>query len=469
LSKYLKYYEVLRAPTFLVVVDVVTKRGYWLFLQKYIREYLKDGAWRNKSSKRIRIPVTNTLDELVDLRKTVFEADNYLAAIHPNVTQEAIRIDQQELESLDPRIKVELEVTVDRKHYHLRAIQPVPVQFNIRSEFDTRKSGREFQKDLFERGYEVNISPGQLKVSGSPLLDHMAKELISVQVSFHKEGLMVVYELPSDRKKEFVCSLPMKIEGGMKERRVVAGGSDLPILIKMVFHRDHAKGTVQVQWDFSKWIGRRIDDLKMFSEIRSIFRALARGSDIILELLPNSGPSGRTVITNAECPIREIRHDMHHLEVLNKAIEIVRRFKLVRHLPSELTGDDEDAIELLHTLIDNEGHSIPGKRVMVSMKMGKKTAIKLLTVGENAPDGFTLNLPISGHEYNFLGESLDIGDHDAVYVFMVLSNREEILRQIESGKEEIEAQFSNSPLTRVMLKHSKRPVVATFCGENGYG
>ena len=79
----LKYYLQRDAPVVIVVVDVNTEKGYWLFIQQYIYEVLDESNpnWTSQGTVTIKIPVKNDLSTtLPQLKEVALAGSTYIIA-----------------------------------------------------------------------------------------------------------------------------------------------------------------------------------------------------------------------------------------------------------------------------------------------------------------------------------------------------------------------------------------------------
>ena len=77
----LKYYLHRDSPVILTVVDVPSKKCYWLFMQEYIHDVLEQSnpQWRNQTTVTIKIPVANEVSStLPQLRRIAFAGSTYI-------------------------------------------------------------------------------------------------------------------------------------------------------------------------------------------------------------------------------------------------------------------------------------------------------------------------------------------------------------------------------------------------------
>lgn len=105
-TKHAKYYldNVKDLPVFLVVVDVTSKKGYWLFLQEFLGEL---AGWRNRTSVVVRIPVQNELSNSAELRNEVTRAKKWLRLRHPGSINDAIAARAEQVRRRDDRFDMD--------------------------------------------------------------------------------------------------------------------------------------------------------------------------------------------------------------------------------------------------------------------------------------------------------------------------------------------------------------------------
>jgi hypothetical protein len=80
-SKHLKYFqEKLKAPVFLIILDINKTEGYWVFLQKYINDNFNKGI--PNQTKSIRIPVVNILSDNISFHNAIIESQKYMTDLY---------------------------------------------------------------------------------------------------------------------------------------------------------------------------------------------------------------------------------------------------------------------------------------------------------------------------------------------------------------------------------------------------
>ncbi len=77
-TKHLQYYVKNPIPILLIIFDVNTQTGYWINIQKYIRDVLniQDPIWIKQKTKTIKIPFSNKLTDLTIIREEIIQSAN---------------------------------------------------------------------------------------------------------------------------------------------------------------------------------------------------------------------------------------------------------------------------------------------------------------------------------------------------------------------------------------------------------
>src|SRR5579859_1145795 len=152
-TRHLKYYvDDQRYPVFLVVVDVTESKGWWLFLQGYAMNELARVDWRSQDSIAVHVPLQNEITKIDVLLRAVEEADRSMSELRPAAVKGAIVAERKRMESLDPRIHVDVTATESGSHYQLNPIEPVTFTVMLKGGGD--KASR-MAEDLIDRGVPV--------------------------------------------------------------------------------------------------------------------------------------------------------------------------------------------------------------------------------------------------------------------------------------------------------------------------
>lgn len=140
-TKFLKFYNQKPIPVLIILYDTNSERGYWLNIQKYIREILdvKKPKWKTQKYIRLKIPKTNTLNDLTSVKEEIVsyfhESITYFSKKLPKYSKQ--KIVQEPLKHKVPLIKTHnrcyLPIIVNSKEINIK----IPILFQIDTGADT--------------------------------------------------------------------------------------------------------------------------------------------------------------------------------------------------------------------------------------------------------------------------------------------------------------------------------------------
>ncbi len=460
-TKYLAYYEKIRLPVFLALIDVTKEIGYWIFIQKYLRESFTEGKWRSQKYQTLYIPANNTLDELGDLRKTVYDADTFMAANYPGILPKAIRIEQERLETLDPRFNVKVMANERGQKYFLDAKEEVKGTFVFKGKEEIVK-----QKisDLIDKGKPTTFENSEVEVIGAPILMEAVKanKSMTMRWGILGEGSMLVRAEKENNTPIFLCNLPMNLEGGLKEIRFTMGGKGNPLVIKIASSISSMESELNITVDFSLWKNKSITKLQMFREINALATATLAGYDLIFEaIFPGASPIPGKIFSE------QIQHTniftlMEQVKIIDKARQVAEFFEVERYFSSAITKEDIQNIDILFALVNSGEYSYAAPQVKLTFKMDKAGVEKLLGAILINPEG---QISFMGNSYifPFLGSNLDIGPYITEVSHISLTNEAEVRSQISRRYDEIEIECKGSEVSRVIHRLNRNQVIS---GEN---
>lgn len=350
-THYLEYFDKIRLPVFLIVVDVTKQQAYWLFVQKYIREILNKTHWRSSSSRTLAIPVASTFDDLSVFRQGVLAADNYMANLHPGSVASSIAAEASRLEALDPRFKVELTATERTKHYTLIPKADIDVRFRLKGTSIESKIG-----ELIERGLPVRFSEEEIEAEGSALVAETLKGEVTLRAGLSANGILAIRRRYVDGNSAIVFTLPTTIEGGRSEVRIHARGE--VVRMDIVATRDRPV-RIKVNIDLTRWANQDVLVLPMFEEILDWSKAVLSGSEIVVESMVGILPP--IVLPFSASEFRDPEGDvvLEYVEFTDRVRSIARAFGQTLHLPETITERDLIAADKLFRLAEAGEYSQP--------------------------------------------------------------------------------------------------------------
>jgi hypothetical protein len=159
--KYSKHWSTVIAPVFLVVYDLQTQKGYWLYVQEFLA---KNPRWRTHSKFRYRIPLSQSFDDLDKLNDAVTKAIRERRILAASAG-ERLQHDAAALEKLDPRFEAIPHVFGNKQSYF---IVPRGDDAILHGSIAAQHA------DAILRGDRVHIKPDEIDFDDSDLFKHLA-------------------------------------------------------------------------------------------------------------------------------------------------------------------------------------------------------------------------------------------------------------------------------------------------------
>lgn len=451
--EHLEYYLNTNVPVFLVVVDVASKEGFWVFIQEYAHTHLSGGEWRarllgpaKEPKVTVRVPLANRLADRRRFKEAVVRARRYLAS---RLVSEGLAFDRESFERLDPRFRIGVTASEQGKHFALRPVEDVPITLSFARSFV--ESGK--YHTLVGRGLPVTLEPGEIEAEGSLLIQEIFERAMRHNGAFHvsrnvEAGLSLARVNKEGEVSGRIDPLPCSIQGGRAECRFVASTANGTLRLSF----DQRSGqtgpsTARLTYAWRPWYGRPVLNLPYFDALALLFADPNEGDRLRVEFhhegerLPggylNWSGVGAGIVSEV-------------VEVVRRARWVARRFKINPALP-KLDDRAVDEIDALYALINGEEIGTPA---------GSK--VNAVIAGEQAEDFFRFFSDQDGvHTLRydqevslpFLGIELAVGLVAHHMTGMKLENRlTELKRLHERGHEEIPVSFVRTEATKLILK-----------------
>ena len=454
-SKDLDYHTKLQPPVFLVVVDVTSRVGYWVFTQEYERTQLRNVAWRRQEYIQIRLPASNTLSRQKPFREAVGEAVRYMTRLAFSADLGA---EKRRLEGLDPRFTVEITAGTDGRHYHFRSEEEVPLKFTYKG----GEPGSGKIEEMLDRGVPVVMRQGEIVVTGSPLFEFFF-ELAGgsdVRLEFNKivqghANLLRTNEFGEEKAR--IDAIPCKIVCGRREATIEAKlPFDLLALGTTIPYDMAGTRPMSMPIDLSPWRGRRLLDLPYFEQLARLFVGLGAGERFAFECFaPGQRLLGGIMNFEEDQPYRGISF---LVEMLAKARAVAGLRSANPRLPEDFESNRSlSEIQLLHDMMIGEGRRRPTPSASVRVTVGRGGLKRFLAdVGDLSTLG-TLNLYGDG-SFPFLGEAIGIEALERVVTNIRLGNTRRSLRdQLErsSGRKDFHLDWEATEATETVLRERR--------------
>lgn len=355
-TKHLAYYiDKVRQPVFIVVINVTSRQGYWLFIQEWIRKELSGKEWRSINKVSVRIPLDNLLSDIERLHRAVIRADKYMRDLWPGSIGATIQSKKAELESLDPRFTVDISYGQGRTTFTLLPNQKVEgsIQFSHSDKGEVHKK----ISDLIERGLPAKFQPNQIQITGTKLFERLLEDFAVKEVEFktcRKVQCKFSIALLNEQKEEklILYGVDGQITGGTREIQIETFVPKTPLTINGTllwddFYRQRP-GQISLSFDPEQWANQNLAQLAYFDAVSKVVKALSSGETlkIICEFNGNrlfSATPSFDDIRNFSDPI------LPFISFLQKARDISQKLGINPVLPlyEKISDQDLETIQLL--------------------------------------------------------------------------------------------------------------------------
>lgn len=376
-TKYLSYYfDKVKQPVFIIVVDIRKRQGFWLFAQEWAKNELKGRNWKAQRKIDIKIPLKNCLSNVDLLRIEVDKAETFMRDLWPSSIPAAIEYAKSSLEELDRRVHVDVSYEGGKTRFTLRAQEPF--DFNIRFKESTHVQDR--FADLFNSGEPAMFDGEEIvDVKGSPLL----------QCIFEKRGKGKLIFMPGKKIETLLTlsavdlaniekSVLYGVEGmmwaGTKMARFEGGIKETPLFIELSFPMppfwETNPLTVNFKFNRSAWSNIPVLRLPYFDKLKEFFAAVQEGCllKIICEI---KGNHIFTATSQANIDSKFMEAANWHLKMLDKVRNVARKSNIDPIYPKEglITKDECETVLLLNELLKSGQHHQSGAEVTFSGRL----------------------------------------------------------------------------------------------------
>ncbi|MGV3756334.1 MAG: DUF4365 domain-containing protein [Verrucomicrobiota bacterium] len=353
-TKHLSYYlEKCVYPVFVILVDIDTKKIFWLFAQKYINEMVSRYEL-TKGKVNLKIPIANKLESMDIFNSALNQSVTYMQHLHPGSIQAAIAKRKADLEAKDPRMQVEIYAEHGQERVVLAPKNPATNIGKI-----TFKNTPEVQagvRRMVEFGDALKISSNQVMISDMPIIEDALR---------HNDG-EILFNLGNEKTGyiDFVdgnaaSGSSLQVHGswkaGTKFARFTGQLQDGLVRFSADFPSSSSQTDVlqgfTLTFEPRVWSGQRLLQLPYFQHVLNLFKGLASPAGMWCKCYI----TGVNVLAGK---LRQIESDefkawISQVEWLERARTVALFHKINPILPSflEITDqqaeDIEDAFSLL--------------------------------------------------------------------------------------------------------------------------
>lgn len=429
--KYAVYYaDKVRSPVFLVLVDVQQKAGYWVFVQPFLLNDLRGKKWRKQGSVAVRVPTLNKITDTEALRKAVEAANQFMAALHPASVKMAIKAHQLRLESLDPRLGVQISVINEQEFVTVLPKEQVEVTFVFKGEPGALNPKLD---NLFGRGLPTPFGPDEIEVTGSPLFSEAFRSGGILELSRPIDGTVsLVAKAASGQVSSRLDNIPGTLTGGHEECRFEGQLLGSPLNFTITAKREGESGPIRFGFDMRRWLGQPILLLPYFDQIAAFFRGVKDASVIDLQCFLQGNELFGGTIQQSDLGIFKALASF--LPVLTQAREICRATGISPILNEKIDREKAQDIDRLHKLLTDGviRMKLPGATISCSLpRAGIENLLKMPPI----LDGPLILASVESQKMPFFGHEVDVGKLENEFTHVKLgSTKKELRKRLAESK-----------------------------------
>lgn len=272
-SKHLTYYlnKVKSKPVFLFIVDNKKEKIYWLFIQRYLKDEIKNKNWLKQKSVTIYIDKNNIISDIDDFKKIILDADNYIRELWPSTVRASVNKEKEQFKKLDPRFDVEIIAKGENVSYKFHTDEKLDIKFQIK---DQKMLEKIFSEP--NDGRTIKVPSDVIEVTGSDLL----KDRLSVSDYIEFKLLppplkadVYLSRLGGEHNQAELVHLSSKLSFQKEFLKIQSSLIDSPLTIECIFYfAINSKPSFNINFDFTNWINKPIKLLPYAEKLVSLFK-----------------------------------------------------------------------------------------------------------------------------------------------------------------------------------------------------
>jgi hypothetical protein len=258
-TKHLKYFrDDLDVPAFLIVIDINRKEGYWIFLQKYIKNNFQKEILQH--TKTIRIPILNNLSNIKLFYNSILEAKKYLKALKSTSVFYAVK------NIKDKYPEISLKVETEKNQINL-SIKDYKIPFRIKVKNEKIESYKNQIEQFQKTGEYITLNKDDIDIEGSELFKDIITETDVTEIKFKtidtvKSCVTILTRDNNNQLSTLLSPISGKTQFNSEHFHFYGALDDSPLNLELDLAIDKNSRIVDVQSsmsvDFIKWKGKSI-------------------------------------------------------------------------------------------------------------------------------------------------------------------------------------------------------------------
>ena len=373
-SHLIYFLDKVKVPVYIIVCDVERKVGYWLFIQKYLRN-LHRISWRNQKRLTLKIPTSNDLTNTSAFLVQIKSSEIYVRDLFPSSIPAAISNQMKRFQKLDPRIEMVVHHSGSNTSINLKPKEKI--DFKLLVDYVKVPEIKKKFDELNNSGKPVEINVSDLKIEGSDLLTELIKEADNRgKITFKPktwQGSVFLETQNKGKSLNFLYGINGEIlinkNKMIFEGELAEGPFKISIEVPSHTKNDKLISNITVQFDLNRWVGKQLVFLPFRDRIYYLIKDMLEEKDlkIFIDLFGNN--LFQSYLTNKI--VKEIKPTFDYFELIYKAAKVASHMKLNPILPhwNNISDDEWSNINILYDLITRGEYHQDADGTQLKIKM----------------------------------------------------------------------------------------------------
>lgn len=368
-AEHLWYYaNKCRLPVFLLLADIEHKKVYYIFIQKWIDKNQKTFDPDDSKKIQIKIPRSQSLDNLENFRESVKEALVYMNEKYPGSPEASIALERKKLEILDPNFAYDLSFTNNGKTRHVTLLPKKGKSTHINIEFGGN-AGTMAVRQNFESGRPIKLTNEHVKISGVKLLEGM--DQFTLECNPVPTG---VVDIRITGNEDAAAFRPFTMTGnfykgasGFTINAQLKDLLELELVTRFETDRTLSMNCEKMSFSLNKWIGQKILTLPYFDQINTFSESLSKKQQLNYEIEYNGLYLGKGQIAIADHDGSETTQSFT-CRVLKSIRTVCARININPACPDIFDLSDDESQWWLEaaSLVENDSVKLSGEGLKIT-------------------------------------------------------------------------------------------------------
>ncbi len=349
----------------------------------------------------IHFPPEDSLFNKTKFKCLLEDAEKFVRDLHPGSPRAAIQKRKTDLEALDPRCSVEVNVSSGQEQIVIHPKEPFLFSLNVNSK------NIEGWKAFVEKGELIRTTPGEVAFVGMPLFQDVLNQSDEILMQIAEQRPASVNIIDCNNEFPAITHIDGKFITGTKFSRFVGNLANSPLAVSFELPHEYLNTRrsvdLSIEFSLSKWAGQPILNLTAFDQIKTFSETFSGKENAKIEIHVGGTSRVRGELGGKGMPIFDFIKES--LEWLIKCRWLAEHFKVNPLLPAlnVFSRADFDHIQELHDVLKFGKMIWPRPYLELSVEVEPIAGTNIAP----ADTAKSLRLEPSNTTYNFFGTSVN--------------------------------------------------------------